>query len=455
MYQRIGDRRPELYGIMGRKRHGKDTFAKAVVAAAQAMHKPSACEITHFADPLKAMAQTLFGLTWEQLHDDNLKESVLPVPIVLDLYVNAMRAVTGLPNIEAAALVASTPRQVAQFFGTEYVRRAQDDYWIHRTIDNLRTGTSRARRRVLIPDTRFPNEVTAIRAAGGKIITVVRIDALPSTDGHSSESLIDTIEPDLLLGVRTGDLALVERAAKLIAWNKFDRAKSLDYRIVKPALEAYAGGASAEDAAAILGHRSASTMYFLAGYYGMSTRARPSRQRVAHELRDNKEHKWCSKCSTWKPLREFNVCFNAWDKLSGWCRGCAAVGNQAYDYSLRGMYERVRRGAGQRRKRWSLTFDDFEAMWTRQNGRCAYTGQGMTLVPKDPNKVSIDRVNSADDYTPQNVVLCTARVNLMKREMTVDEFVTVCAAVAAWQRDGVRLSRNIDRVLGTGPKEDF
>ena len=47
---------------------------------------------------------------------------------------------------------------------------------------------------------------------------------------------MDLIDPDLLLGIRTGDLRLVERAAKLVAMNRFDSACVFDYRRVEPAL---------------------------------------------------------------------------------------------------------------------------------------------------------------------------------------------------------------------------
>jgi hypothetical protein len=433
MYHRKKLRRPQIYGIAGRKRHGKDTFARAVESAAALLPKASPFYTTHFADPLKNMACDIFGLTHEQMYADELKEAPLEKPIVMDLYLATMRTVTGLLEIQPAGLVAHTPRQVAQFFGTDYVRRIQDDYWIQHTINGLRPNLKGAAQRVLIPDTRFPNEAAALRAAGGRIIKIIRIDAPTSADEHPSEKMVDAIEPDLLLGVRTGDLTLVDRAAKLIAMNKFDRALSLDYRKIKPALEAYAGGASADSAARMMGHKSPHTLYFLVAYYGLSLSRRPQKQRVSHEVRNGLEHKWCSRCKEWKPLAAFNSCFNAWDKLNGQCRECAKKSNEHYELSWEGVYKRYSREAPLRGKTWALTIADLHTLWSQQSGLCAYTGQPLTFIRNDPNRVSIDRIDSTQGYTLNNVVLCGSRMNKMKNNMTLSEFISACRAVIEWR----------------------
>ena len=155
-------------------------------------------ETTHFADPLKHMAMQVFGLSETQLYDDVLKETPLTSPIVMDLYVEAMSLATAL-TIKPAGRIARTPREVAQFFGTDYVRAAKDDYWVQRTVDGLKqpirgidgkvTAAARRRglcRRILISDTRFPNEVEALRAVGGLIIKIVRIDVPVASDEHKS-----------------------------------------------------------------------------------------------------------------------------------------------------------------------------------------------------------------------------------------------------------------------------
>jgi ferredoxin len=271
--------------------------------------------------------------------------------------------------------------------------------------------------------------VSALRAFGGKIIKVVRIDLPARENEHSSERAVDLIEPDLLLGVRTGDLRLVDRAAKLVALNKFSATRALDYRYVEPALRRYAGGMSAEDTARLLGQKSPYTVYFLVDYYGIPSRAKVAAQRVQHQYHDGVERKWCPKCASWRLLDEFNSSVRTWDRCSGRCSACTRMCSSAYDYSMRGMYKRMMRNAVTRGLGWALSSEDVEALWTRQRGLCAYTGAKMTFMPNDPNKVSLDRVDSTKGYDRSNVVLCGARANIMKRDMSVSEFIAACAAV--------------------------
>ncbi len=64
-----------------------------------------------------------------------------------------------------------TPRWVLQFWGTEVVRKSfHDDTWIASLENKLRKTTDD----VVISDCRFPNEIRAIKSAGGVVIRVHR-----------------------------------------------------------------------------------------------------------------------------------------------------------------------------------------------------------------------------------------------------------------------------------------
>jgi rhodanese-related sulfurtransferase len=64
-----------------------------------------------------------------------------------------------------------TPRLVLQQWGTEVARRAfHDDTW----IASLENKLSKAHNDIVITDVRFPNEIQAVRNAGGIVIRVVR-----------------------------------------------------------------------------------------------------------------------------------------------------------------------------------------------------------------------------------------------------------------------------------------
>lgn len=69
-----------------------------------------------------------------------------------------------------------TPRWVLQYWGTEVCRRGfHDDIWIASLENKLRNSKDN----VVISDCRFPNEISSIRNAGGKIVWVKRGE-LPS-----------------------------------------------------------------------------------------------------------------------------------------------------------------------------------------------------------------------------------------------------------------------------------
>lgn len=89
-----------------------------------------------------------------------------------------------------------TPRWILQYWGTDVCRRAfHDDIWIASLENKLRNSQDD----VVISDCRFPNEILAIKNAGGIVVRVVRgpepewYDAAISVnrgpDGNSSWAL--------------------------------------------------------------------------------------------------------------------------------------------------------------------------------------------------------------------------------------------------------------------------
>ena len=64
-----------------------------------------------------------------------------------------------------------TPRLVLQLWGTEVCRRGfHDDIWLASVENKLRKNDDN----VVISDCRFPNEIAAIRNAGGRVIRISR-----------------------------------------------------------------------------------------------------------------------------------------------------------------------------------------------------------------------------------------------------------------------------------------
>lgn len=204
-----------MYGITGYKFSGKDTFANMV-------GEPYV--IDHFASKLKTICCDVFNLSMTLFTDSNLKERTFYKPVIIDNYLSVLERATGLA-LKPKGLVASTPRQLLQYVGTEYVRDSCDLYWVDSLVSKFSAET-----KVLVPDLRFLNEAYALKAAGGKIIRILRVDAPVNVDMHQSEIEIAAIEPDLVIGTVTGKFWLQQLIADLIRVGNWEEACLFDYR---------------------------------------------------------------------------------------------------------------------------------------------------------------------------------------------------------------------------------
>lgn len=101
-----------------------------------------------------------------------------------------------------------TPRWVLQYWGTEVCRRGfHDDIWIASLEARLRNSKDN----IVISDCRFPNEIKAIKEAGGKVIWVQRGE-LPSWHimaGKANNGDIVAAQKLKQLGVHASETAWV------------------------------------------------------------------------------------------------------------------------------------------------------------------------------------------------------------------------------------------------------
>lgn len=124
-------------------------------------------KIYHFADYLKQICVDLFDLSPEQVYgtdeDKNTKTKI--------------RKQKSRTNM--------TAREFLQFFGTDVMRKIKDSIWVDYTIKLIQQEQSAVS---IIPDVRFPNEVMAIKKAGGCII---RLDRNVHCSDHKCEKALD------------------------------------------------------------------------------------------------------------------------------------------------------------------------------------------------------------------------------------------------------------------------
>lgn len=164
------------------KRSGKDTWADAFIEKANAVAEAQSLKVNSvkvsLADPLKAAAKILFGLTDEQMYGtQDQKESSTAWYWKQNKY---------------GKQGAMTARDILQFFGTEIMREGFDfDFWVKSlqvNVDNLLHKNKKvhpdSKLIVLVPDVRFPNESVFLDI----LIDIYRKEAeLANVDGHISE----------------------------------------------------------------------------------------------------------------------------------------------------------------------------------------------------------------------------------------------------------------------------
>ena len=111
---------------------------------------------------------------------------------------------------------------------------------------------------------------------------------------------------------------------------------------------------------------------------------------------------------------------------------------RAYSFTLRGrcrvLYKRAKIRSKNKKLDFDLSLDFIEAMWHKQNGKCALTGINFILDENEQNYTShpftpsIDRINSNKGYTKDNVRLVCVAVNYALNEFGESIFRQICEA---------------------------
>lgn len=164
-----------IIAISGKAQHGKDTTAG--ILKRQLEVDGYRVLIVHYADLLKHICRSFFG--WDGRKDD-------------------------------------AGRHILQYVGTDIIRAKRPDFWADFIIDVLGLFPNEWDC-VLIPDCRFPNEISRLKKAGFDSIhirVVRRHFTSPLTaeqQSHPSETALDNCKPDYYLR-NDGTLADLEKS---------------------------------------------------------------------------------------------------------------------------------------------------------------------------------------------------------------------------------------------------
>jgi hypothetical protein len=154
-----------IIAFAGRKQSGKTTCSQFI---ANIWHKDCLgyVNIYNFADPLKKdICMNILGLSHEQCYGTDIQKNEL-----VNCYWDGKQL---------------TAREVMQFVGTDIFRTMQNNVWADATIKKI---ISEKPDLALIADCRFPNEIDAIKNAGG---SVIKLNRNPFNSDHSSEVALD------------------------------------------------------------------------------------------------------------------------------------------------------------------------------------------------------------------------------------------------------------------------
>jgi len=182
----------QIVGFLGVKGAGKSTTATIVKDFFSA-------EEVAFADHLKNTCAKVFSLQRHVFDDPSRKEKELEQVVFLtkelltDIYLEF-----GLKDVDFATMrphvgkLLFTPRQIAQYIGTDVLRVFDQDIHCKTVFHDKRAPTSDF---LLITDVRFPNEVAFIKANGGRVIYVQSrvAEAQVTSNSHESERHIKTL----------------------------------------------------------------------------------------------------------------------------------------------------------------------------------------------------------------------------------------------------------------------
>ena len=140
-----------IIGVCGFIGSGKDTIADYLVNLHHFRRES-------FANTLKDAVSAVFG--WDRMMLEGRTKQAREWREQVDPWW-AQRL--GIPHL--------TPRWILQNWGTEVCRKNfHDDIWIASLENKLRNSTDD----IVISDCRFPNEIAAIKKAGGRVVRVVR-----------------------------------------------------------------------------------------------------------------------------------------------------------------------------------------------------------------------------------------------------------------------------------------
>ena len=174
-----------LIGLTGPAGCGKDTVADLLTTHA-GFYKVA------FADGLRSEVCNAFYVTPVCLTQRETKEhpmSCLALAKCADQsFIDRMGMLHNYQNMPLDMAAPRSPRQIMQWWGTDYRRTLRPDYWVKKSADRIhQLLNQRIATRIVITDLRFDNEADLVTRHGGLIWRVTRPGCEVAPGAHVSE----------------------------------------------------------------------------------------------------------------------------------------------------------------------------------------------------------------------------------------------------------------------------
>lgn len=191
----------QIIALTGSAGTGKDTAADILVTH---------CGFTKlaFANALRAEVQAAFNVPAELLTRRDLKEmhtAALALVECIDMgFIGALARVAGVKHGKFVGPLwfteSRTPRQILQWWGTEYRRAQRVNYWLDLLRERIhQLHALDGRTRFVIPDCRFENEAALVRAMGGVVWQITRDGIEPVEGQHASATDGSRLNPSVVI----------------------------------------------------------------------------------------------------------------------------------------------------------------------------------------------------------------------------------------------------------------
>lgn len=189
---------PRIIGLSGPAGSGKDTIAD-LLAVHAGFTKMA------FADTLRTEVVLAFATDPSFLTQRETKETpmrCLAIGRCLDEgFVARMIVMHTLKSLPLDLDAPRSPRQIMQWWGTDYRRHQAADYWVNAFLKRARYLLGqRLASRIVVTDCRFLDEVDAVRIAlGGQLWQVCRDGVTVAPGSHVSEVTGAEFRPDVVI----------------------------------------------------------------------------------------------------------------------------------------------------------------------------------------------------------------------------------------------------------------